>query len=73
MAILISNDSDLAPVVETVCRVRGAQCIETAAWSSHGYKTRLRPVNGVYHHPMSGAVFQRVETPVNFAYLGDSN
>ncbi len=72
VAVLISNDSDLAPVVETVCRLRGPACVETASWSSHGYKTRLRPVGGVHHHDMSGELFKRVETPVNYAYQGDS-
>ena len=32
VAILISNDTDLAPVVETVRRLKGAGHIETASW-----------------------------------------
>ncbi|MEA2231544.1 MAG: hypothetical protein QOD83_1360 [Solirubrobacteraceae bacterium] len=70
VAVLFSNDTDLVPVVETICRLRGASRIETTSWESHGYKTRLRPVSGVHHHRLSGAIFRRVETPVNYAYQG---
>jgi len=72
VAILFSNDTDLAPVVETVCRLKGAGRIETASWTSHDYDIRLRPVRGVHHHGLSGAVFSRVETPVNYAYRGEN-
>lgn len=70
VAILFSNDTDLVPVVETICRLKGPGRIETASWESNGYRTRLRPVRGVHHHRLSGAVFQRVETPINYAYRG---
>ncbi|HEV7805332.1 MAG TPA: NYN domain-containing protein [Solirubrobacteraceae bacterium] len=70
IAILISNDTDLVPVVESVCRLKGSGRIETASWESRDYKTRLRPVRGVHHHRLTGPVFQRVETPVNYAYKG---
>jgi len=72
VAILISNDTDLAPVVETVRRLKGAGHIETASWASRDYEIRLRPVPGVHHHGLSGAVFSRVETPVNYAYRGET-
>jgi hypothetical protein len=72
VAVLFSNDTDLLPVVEAVCRLKGAAFVETVSWESHGYRTRLRPGGGVYHHRLSGAVFQRVETPINYAYRGTS-
>ncbi|MDP9277039.1 MAG: NYN domain-containing protein [Actinomycetota bacterium] len=72
VAILFSNDTDLAPVVETVRRLKGTGRIETASWASHDYEVRLRPIAGVYHHRISGAVFERVETPVNYAYTGSN-
>lgn len=72
VAILFSNDTDLVPVVESVCRLNGPGRIETAAWESRDYKTRLRPVRGVHHHRLTGPVFQRVETSVNYAYKGQA-
>lgn len=71
VAIVFSHDSDLNPVVESVCRLRGSSYIETASWRSHHFESRLRPVRGVHHHHISGAVFQRIEAPVNYAYQGD--
>jgi hypothetical protein len=70
VAVLFSNDTDLMPVVETIVRLKGPGRIETASWESRDYRTRLRRVRGVYHHRLSGAVFQRIETPVNYAYQG---
>jgi hypothetical protein len=70
VAILFSFDTDLLPVVETTCRLKDANHIETAAWESRDFRKRLRPVQGVHHHALSGAVFKRVETPVNYAYQG---
>ena len=52
-------------------RFRGAKFIETASWQSDTYHSRLKPIHGVYHHGVSEAVFQRVETPVNYAYKGE--
>lgn len=70
VAVLFSYDTDLTPVVETIRRLKGTSHIETASWRSHEFQKRLRPVQGVHHHGLSGAVFQRVETPVNYAYRG---
>jgi hypothetical protein len=70
VAVLFSFDTDLLPAVETTCRLKGAKHIETASWESHDFRKRLRPTRGVHHHRLSGAVFQRVETPVNYAYQG---
>jgi uncharacterized LabA/DUF88 family protein len=70
VAIIFSHDTDLLPAVETICRLAGAARIETAAWSSHTFSRRLKQLPGVYHHSVSGAVFQRIETPVNYAYKG---
>jgi uncharacterized LabA/DUF88 family protein len=70
VAVLFSNDTDLVPVVEAVTRLKGPGRIETASWASHGYEMRLRPVRGVHHHRLSGAVFERIEMPVNYAYRG---
>jgi len=70
VAILFSHDSDLAPVAETIARLRGIECIETASWTSHHFRSRLRAPKGVHHHSISGAVFEKIETPVNYAYQG---
>ncbi len=70
-SIIFSHDTDLAPAVELIARLRGPAAVETASWTSHRFRSRLRPVPGVYHHYVSWAVFERVETPVNYAYRGD--
>ncbi len=67
VAILFTHDTDLLPAVELVARLKGSSRIETAAWASHDFAQRLRQVPGVYHHAISGRVFQIVETPVNYA------
>ena len=72
IAIIFSHDSDLAPAVEMIARVCRPSHVETASWTSHHFETRLPPVNGVYHHSLSGKVFQEVETPINYAYRGDT-
>lgn len=70
VAILLSHDSDLHPVPEVVRRLKGASSIETASWRSHHFESRIKPVPGVHHHYVSSDVFQRIETPVNYAYQG---
>jgi hypothetical protein len=70
VAVLFSYDTDLVPVVETICRLKGADRVETACWQSREFRKRLRPIHGVHHHGLSGAIFQRVETPINYAYQG---
>jgi hypothetical protein len=46
--------------------------VETVSWKSHEFKSRLRPVAGVYHHAVSGLVFDKIETPINYAYKGNT-
>jgi hypothetical protein len=70
IAILFTHDTDLAPAVELIAGVINPANVETASWRSHHYEKRLRPVRGVHHHYVTGAVFQRIETPVNYAYQG---
>jgi hypothetical protein len=67
VAILFTHDTDLLPAVEMVARLKGSGRIETAAWASRTFSQRLRQVAGVYHHSISGRVFELVETPVNYA------
>jgi hypothetical protein len=64
---LATHDTDLLPAVEMVARLKGPARIETAGWASHVFVQRLRQVHGVYHHAISGRVFDLVETPVNYA------
>lgn len=68
IAVIFSHDTDLLPVPETLTRVAGAAVVETASWVSPTFRKRLRPKPAVYHHEVSGAVFQRVETRVNYAH-----
>jgi hypothetical protein len=69
VAILFSHDTDLSPLVETIQRVRGAHRIETASWKDEttGYYKRIPPVPGVVNHTLRRGVFQRIETPINYA------
>lgn len=71
VAVLFTHDSDLTPTVESIMRLAGASHIETASWRSHRYQTRLKARPGVHHHAISWEVFERIETPVNYAYKGD--
>jgi uncharacterized LabA/DUF88 family protein len=67
VAILFSHDTDLLPVVESVKRLAGSHRIETAAWKSDDFHKRIPHVPGVVHHTLRRHVFERVETPVNYA------
>lgn len=68
VAVIFSHDTDLLPVPETIARLKGAQHVETASWTSQGFHSRLRPAGNVYHHEVSDEVFSRVETRVNYAH-----
>ena len=70
VAIIFTHDTDLAPAVELIARLVGPDHVETASWKSHQFDRRLRPVAGVHHHFITGSVFQRVETPINYGYRG---
>lgn len=67
VAIIFSHDTDLLPVPETIARLVGRRHVETAAWTSPTFQSRLRPKPEVAHHPISEKVFETVETPVNYA------
>jgi uncharacterized LabA/DUF88 family protein len=68
VAVLFSHDTDLLPAVEAVARLKGPASIETASWTSPLFHSRLRTkVRGIHHHQISQAVFERVETRVNYA------
>ncbi len=67
VAIIFSHDADLLPVPETIARLAGVHRVETASWCSPWFRNRLRPKPAVYHHEISEAVFDLVETPVNYA------
>jgi uncharacterized LabA/DUF88 family protein len=68
VAVIFSHDTDLLPVPETLARLAGTEAVETASWVSTTFRKRLRPKPAVYHHEISAAVFQRVETRVNYAH-----
>jgi NYN domain len=56
VAILLSHDTDLLPLVETVARLKGPRAIETTSWRSDDFRQRLRTkVRGVHHHDISAA------------------
>jgi hypothetical protein len=69
VAVIFSHDTDLLPVPETLARLAGTGAVETASWVSLASRKRLRPKPAVYHHEVSAAVFQRVETRVNYAHV----
>jgi len=68
VAIIVSHDADLLPVPEAISRLLGGHRVETASWSSSTFQNRLRPKPAVYHHLISEQVFEKIETPVNYAH-----
>lgn len=65
VVIIFSHDTDLVPVVELLCRLKGTKSVETASWRSDTFNQRLRHPD-VYHHGILKAVFDKVETRVNY-------
>jgi uncharacterized LabA/DUF88 family protein len=68
VAVIFSHDTDLVPVVEMLSRLGGPACVETVSWAAPYFNQRIRTKQPVYHHPVSQAVFERVETRVNYAH-----
>ncbi len=68
VAVIFSHDTDLVPLVEMLHRLKGSACIETASWTSATFNQRIRTNSPVHHHSISQAVFDRVETRVNYAH-----
>jgi len=67
-AIIFSHDTDPVPAVEMLRRLNGLGCIETASWTSGTFNRRIRTNPPIHHHSISQAVFDRVETRVNYAH-----
>jgi len=71
VAVIFSHDTDLIPVVQTICRLASAASVETASWVSETYSARLRvPGARVFHHELSREVYEGVRDPVNYAHKG---
>ncbi len=68
VAIIFSHDTDLVPVVESLSRLAKPECVETASWTSATFNQRIRTNLGNHHHNISQAVFERVETRINYAH-----
>lgn len=69
VCIIFSHDSDLLPVVELLTRLKAPECVETAAWSAPGYYSKLSArEEQIHHHPISQALFEKVETRINYAH-----
>jgi len=68
VAVIFSHDTDLVPVDDMLCRLKGSTCIETASWISSTFNQRIRTSAPSYHHGVSEAVVSRVETRVNYAH-----
>ncbi len=67
VAIVFSHDSDLLPVPEAIARLVGPGHVETAAWSSPGFRQRLRPKEPVVHHAIPESVFRAVATELDYS------
>jgi uncharacterized LabA/DUF88 family protein len=78
VAIVFSHDTDMLPAIETICRLRDADVIsgsvETASWQSDLYYKRIPPAKtswgtqwGVVNQTLKIDLFDKVETPVNYA------
>ena len=69
VAVVFSHDTDLVPLVEMLGRLGGSTCVETASWTSDSFNQRIPTKCPIYHHSISRAVFDRVETRVNYAHV----
>ncbi len=70
LAVMVTNDTDMVPVIETIARLRGSEVIETAAWCAGEWSPRLRPKQPSWHHRIDRTMFDAVETPINYARAG---
>jgi uncharacterized LabA/DUF88 family protein len=71
VAVIFSHDTDLIPVVQTICRLTSAAHVETASWVSATHSARLRvPGVRVFHHELSRDIYEDVRDPVNYAHRG---
>lgn len=71
VAVIFSHDTDLIPVVQTICRLTSAVHVETASWVSETYSARLRvPGARVFHHELRRDIYEDVRDPVNYAHKG---
>ena len=69
VAIVFSHDTDLVPVVQTICRLKSPSHIETASWVSPTYSARLRvPGARIFHHELDEDVFTAVRDDMNYAH-----
>jgi uncharacterized LabA/DUF88 family protein len=68
IAIVFSHDSDLVPVVDSLVRLKGRDCVETVSWTSQTFLQRIRTSARVFHHNVSREVFDRIETRINYAH-----
>jgi uncharacterized LabA/DUF88 family protein len=68
VAVVFSHDTDLVPLIEMLCRLKGNECIETASWAAEHFNQRIRTKPPVHHHAISQAVFEKVESRVNYAH-----
>jgi hypothetical protein len=65
--IIFSHDTDLSPLVETICRLRGADAVETGSWRSQVFRKQIPPIPGVFNHYVEESDFSSIETPINYA------
>lgn len=72
VAIIFSHDSDLTPAVETIARITSPAHVETASWRSRHFQTRIPRRPGVFNHFVGWDTFQRIATPINYAYAGEN-
>jgi uncharacterized LabA/DUF88 family protein len=68
IAVVFSHDTDLLPAIESLARLGGMECVETAAWVSERFESRLRPRPPVFHHALDEEAFIRIERRVNYAH-----
>jgi hypothetical protein len=66
VVIIFSHDSDLLPVVEAICRIRGDQHVETASWLTDYYRKRIPPTGKVVNHSLRRQLFDGLERPTNY-------
>lgn len=72
IAIVMSHDTDLAPVPEAIARISGAERVETASWAAESFHSRIR-IKGhtIFHHEIPGNTFNSISTPFKYGATAD--
>lgn len=64
--VIFSHDTDLSSVVEVIARLKGPDAVETASWTSHDFRKRIPPIEGVTNHALREKLFLGIEDQTHY-------